>query len=288
MAVRQFLDERNVRGGRGKALLFLVHPGPSVLVTGVTVAAIALLSRGRVGGGTLVDAALVVLPAQFAIGALNDWADAGADAAAKPHKPITRGMVGRTTALVLAVCGFALSLVVAAVWGWRFLLVDVLGIGSGVAYDLGLKRSPASVLCWWGGLQAVVLLATTASGAGGALLTLPLSGLLALGLHVSNVLPDADGDRATGARTMAVLLGPGRSRAVMVVALGAAAVDAAVSGAFARLGATAMVAAVLILSAAVVAAALPAAVLRARGFPLLACLSGAAAVAWLVALPAAG
>ncbi|MDQ2960452.1 MAG: UbiA family prenyltransferase, partial [Candidatus Dormibacteraeota bacterium] len=206
-ALWELVDERSPRGGAIKAVAFLSHPGPSLLVTGVTVAAALLLHRHALPAATIVDVVLVVLPAQLATGVLNDWADADADAVDKPFKPIARGAVSRAGALTLAAALLALCLGVAAWWGGRYLLIACLGAGSGVVYDLWLKRSPASVLCWWGGFEAVVLLATTTAGAGGALLTTPLAALVAVELHVSNATPDATGDRRAGFLTLPVVLG---------------------------------------------------------------------------------
>lgn len=279
------LDERHRRGGRPKSWLFLTHPGPSLLVTAVAVAATGVLERHVPAAATVASLVLVVLPAQFAIGALNDWADADTDRAHKPFKPLPRGMVSPRLAMAVAVVALALSLATAAHWSARFLLIDVLGAGAGIAYDLGLKRTPLSFLCWWGGFEAVVLQAMAAAGVGGALVTLPLSGLLALALLVSNALPDAAGDQLTATTTVPVLLGGAISRRVIAATVVVAAVYAGAVAVPLRLGAGAAVTALILAGAASLFATLPLRAVSRAGFPLLALLTAAAAISWLAALP---
>jgi 4-hydroxybenzoate polyprenyltransferase len=52
---------------------------------------------------------LGMLGVQFAIGAVNDLADAGADAIGKPAKPIPTGAVRRREALVVAMVSATLG-----------------------------------------------------------------------------------------------------------------------------------------------------------------------------------
>ena len=202
------LDERSDVGGRGKSWLFLAHPGPSLLVTVVVVVAAGLLTRHLPSPRTAVGLTLVMLPGQLAIGALNDWADIELDRAAKPFKPIPRGIVPRAAALSFAAAGFAVSLATAAWFGPRVLAVDVLAVLAGASYDLGLKRTPAAILSYWAGFVAVPLLAMVAIGnTHGALEVIPLAGGVALALEIANGLPDVEGDRRGGSRTLPVALG---------------------------------------------------------------------------------
>ena len=280
------LDERDPRGGRPKAWLFLTHPGPSLLVTAVTVAAAGLLSRQPPGARTAAGLVLVMLPAQLAIGSLNDWADAAADRLTKPHKPIARGLVSRRDALLVAVAGVLISVATAAWLGVEVLLVDLLGLGAGLAYDLALKRSPAAFLAWWAGFVAVPLLAMVAIGrTRGSAAAVPVAGLLAVALLLANGLPDAPGDRRAGARTLPSLLGETGSRMLMAVTLlAAAALVLLLAGPLGQ-GARATVAAA-VLAAGAALAALPG---RARRllFPLASICVAVAAVSWLATLPAA-
>src|SRR5579884_2736997 len=108
-ALLRLLDERDPAGGPAKATLFLVHPGPSLLVTAVTVGAAAIALRGAPSWSLALRLVLLMLPAQFAIGAVNDLADVRADRDAKPHKPLVRGAIRPAAARVAAVALVATS-----------------------------------------------------------------------------------------------------------------------------------------------------------------------------------
>lgn len=279
------LDERHPRGGRAKAWLFLTHPGPSLLVTVVVVAAAGLLARRVPSERTAVGLVLVMLPAQFGIGALNDWADAGSDRVSKPFKPLARGLVGRRAALAFAGVMMAVSVGAAAWLGVDVLLVDLLGLSAGVAYDLALKRTRAAVLAWWAGITAVPLLAMVITGRfRGGLDSVPLCGLVALALLIANGLPDRDGDRAAGGRTLPAVVGENGSRVVMGWSLLAAAIEVLIMATRLDEGAGAFLAGALLVISVGLAG------VGARGrrlvFPALAALVAVAAVSWLAALPA--
>jgi 4-hydroxybenzoate polyprenyltransferase len=283
----RLLDERSAAGGGAKAWLFLTHPGPSILVTAVLVAAAGLLGRQLPSARTGVGLVVVMLPTQLAIGALNDWADWSLDASSKPFKPIARGAVPRRAAIVLALTGFAVSLATAAYLGGGVLLADALAIAAGVSYDLWLKRTPAAVLAWWAGLATVPLMAMAVTGRlRGSLAEVPLAGLLALALLLANGLPDCEGDQRGGAHTLPSVLGTRGSQLLLGAAMVAAAgYTLQVRGMLGQ-GAGAVVAAALL-----AAGALFAVVSRSRmrlGFPLLALLVAAATISWLAALPAQG
>lgn len=275
-------DEKHPAGGRPKAWLFLVHPGPVLLVTVVAAGAVALVERQHPSGPDIGRTGLLMLGAQVAIGALNDWADAPADATAQPYKPIARGIVPRAAALVVAAAGAAVALVVGGLWGPGPLLSAALGLGAGVAYDLGLKHSPLSPLCWWAGFVALALLVTLVSGAGGVGTTLPLGVLVATAMLLANQLTGANGDAAAGDGNIAAVLGQVGARRALSVALLAAAVVALLGfegGAAGRLGA---LAAGALAVAAAVAAWVPPRALFAATAPLCAL----AALAWFAGLPA--
>ena len=76
-------DERKP-GGAIRSLIFMGHPGPSLLVT-VVLVAIAGLADRRVPDGILVLQLVgAMLPVQLCIGVINDVVDLQADAVAKP------------------------------------------------------------------------------------------------------------------------------------------------------------------------------------------------------------
>jgi 4-hydroxybenzoate polyprenyltransferase len=278
------LDERSDAGGRPKAWLFLTHPGPSLLVTAVVVAAAGLLTRQLPSARTAVGLTLVMLPTQLAIGALNDWADVNSDRDAKPFKPIARGALSRGAALAVALGGFTVAMATAAWLGRDVLVVAGLGVAAGVAYDLGLKRTPAAVLAWWAGLAAVPLLAMVVTGRlGGAAATVPLAAFVALALQLANGLPDSEGDRRSGARTLASALGAAASRAAISAALVVAALYIVATRGPTRQSSLALVATGLLAAGAVVPL-LPRATSR-GAFPLLTVVVAGATVTWVAALP---
>lgn len=280
----RFFDERHPRGGRVKAWLFLTHPGPSLLVTAVTVAATGLLTRRLPSERTAVGVVLLMLPAQLAIGVLNDWADVASDRLSKRFKPIARGLVRRSQAAALAALLLAVSLGTGAWLGTDVLLVAVLGAAAGVAYDLALKRTPLAVLAWWAGFITVPLLAMVMTGRlRGGVETIPLAGLLATALLIANGLPDIEGDRLAGERTLPVVLGLRASPWVLSAAMLAACV--AVLALAAPLGQGGPVFMAAALFAAGAAVGLMPARARHLAFPILALCVAAGTVSWLAALP---
>jgi geranylgeranylglycerol-phosphate geranylgeranyltransferase len=280
----RFFDERHPRGGRVKAWLFLTHPGPSLLVTAVTVAAAGLLSRRLPSERTAIGVVLLMLPAQLAIGALNDWADVASDRISKPFKPIARGRVRRSHAAGLASLLLAVSLGTGAWLGLDVLLVAVLGASAGVAYDLALKRTPLAVLAWWAGFTTVPLLAMVMTGRLRAgVETVPLAGLLAAALLIANGLPDIEGDRLAGERTLPVVLGLRASRWVLGATMLAA--GASVLALAAPLGQDGLAFVAAALFAAGAGVGLLSARSRRLSFPVLALCVAAGTVSWLAALP---
>jgi geranylgeranylglycerol-phosphate geranylgeranyltransferase len=280
----RFFDERHPRGGRVKAWLFLTHPGPSLLVTAVTVAAAGLLTRRLPSERTAIGLALLMLTAQLAIGVLNDWADIASDRVSKPFKPIVRGRVRRSHAAGLAALLLAVSLGTGAWLGADVVLVAVLGATAGVAYDLALKRTPLAVLAWWAGFITVPLLAMVMTGRlRGGVETVPLAGLLATALLIANGLPDIEGDRLAGERTLPVVLGLRHSRWILSASMMAASVCVLALVAPLGQGGLAFVAAALFAAGAGVGLL----GMRARrlSFPLLALCVAAGTVSWLAALP---
>ncbi len=282
----RLLDERDPAGGRAKAALFLLHPGPSLLVTAVTVGAAAMALHAAPPAAVALRLVLLMLPAQFAIGAANDLADLRSDGAAKPHKPLVRGAVPRVLASGVVLGGVTVSLAAAGSFGPAVLGCTVAGLGAGLLYDAGMKRGALSWLPWWVAFTALPLCAYTAVGRFSASLwwAVPLTLLLALSLHCANALPDIEGDRRSGIASLPAALGVARSRAVAVGGLLAtAALTAALVRPLHQRGPWLPVAwPVVVLGSAGAGSWRP---LRRAPFPLLALASAALAVAWLAALP---
>src|SRR5438552_2656689 len=195
-------DERRA-GGRVHGWLFLFHPGPSLLVTATFVAVSALAARAAPSALHALHLAGAMLPIQFAIGAANDVVDRGGDAATEPYKPLVRGAMSVPSATAAAVVLAAAGLVSAATINPLTGALCVLGLAAGLSYDLGLRRTVLSVVPWWAGFALLPLAAFAAAGVTTARLLwlLPLTALVALGLHLANGAPDVEGDRRVGRRS---------------------------------------------------------------------------------------
>jgi 4-hydroxybenzoate polyprenyltransferase len=276
-------DERKP-GGAIRSLIFMGHPGPSLLVT-VVLVAIAGLAERRVPDGLLVVQLVgAMLPVQLCIGVINDVVDLPADAVAKPHKPLVLGVIARSTAAWVGVALGATGLAVAATINLETLGLDALALGAGLAYDLGLRRTPLSWVPWWGGMAVLPLegYASVGSIPSRLLVLIPLSGLIAMGLHFANALPDLDGDRLAGRRSLPVLVGAERSRLAGPLWIGAAGVIALLlAGPLGQAG-LALFGGVALLGIAVATVTVTRSL---RPFPILAVATAAFAIAWLASLP---
>jgi 4-hydroxybenzoate polyprenyltransferase len=207
---------------RGVALARATHLEPALAVS--TVAVLLAVAAG-VGPGRTVLLGAAVLAGQASIGWCNDWLDADRDrAVGRQDKPVVQGVVTpgtlRTAALAAVAVAVVLSLLLGVVPGLLLLVL----VGSGWAYDAGLKRtalSPLPYLTGFGALPAGVVAA--APGTPGAPWWLVAAGA-ALGgaAHVANVAPDVADDLATGVRGLPHRMGPVPSAIAGAVLLGGA------------------------------------------------------------------
>jgi 4-hydroxybenzoate polyprenyltransferase len=198
------------------------HPGPTVAVTAL-VTALAVVAGRDAAGCVLVAAA--VLAGQLSIGWCNDAVDARRDATAgRAGKPIVDGTVSARTVWVAAVVALACCVPLSLASGLPAGAVHLVGVLAAWAYDFGLK---GTVLSWapyaigFGSLPPFVTLGLPGAPwpAWWAVLA---AALLGIGAHLANVLPDIDGDLATGVRGLPQRLGPATVRALIPVPLLAA------------------------------------------------------------------
>ncbi len=204
------------------ALLRACHPGPTGAVTGIATA----LAASAGGGSHAARVGPAVLAGQLAIGWTNDYLDAERDRhVGRVDKPIGRGelprrAVGRA-ALGAAVCCVPASLAL----GRKAGAVHLVAVGSGLAYDFGLKATPASLFPYavsFGLLPSVVTRGLPgrpwAPGWASA------AGVLLGGAgHFANTLPDLADDACTGVRGLPHRVGERGSRAAAAALLVAAA-----------------------------------------------------------------
>jgi 4-hydroxybenzoate polyprenyltransferase len=276
-------DER-APGGRIRSLIFLGHPGPSLLVTLVFVAIAGLAGGGVPDATRVLQLVGTMLPIQLCIGVLNDVVDLPADAVAQPYKPLARRVLGRKTAAWIgAVLGVA-GLSVAATINLATLGLGAAALVAGLAYDLGLRRTVLSWVPWWGGMAVLPLAAYASAGAipSRLLILIPLSALIAVGLHLANAQPDIDADRVAGVRSFPVVVGVRAARWAGPAALAAAGLLALVLAL--PLG---QASPLLFAGAAVLAGGLATVAVTGlpRPFPILAAASAVFAIAWLGSLP---
>jgi 4-hydroxybenzoate polyprenyltransferase len=203
-----------------RALVRACHPGPTVVVT-----VLATLLAGSAGAGPalLVAVAAAVLTGQLVIGWSNDLIDRDRDlSSGRTDKPLVRGELSvqlLRRALVAAAVG---TVLLSLLLGWAAAALHLLlVVGSGLAYNLGLKARAASWLpyalafgtlpqvAWWSGGAGI--LGWPASMAGmpsAAPWWATLAGaLLGVGAHLLNALPDLVEDERHGVRGLPHRLG---------------------------------------------------------------------------------
>jgi 4-hydroxybenzoate polyprenyltransferase len=149
--------------------------------------------------GTLVGA---VLTGQLTIGWSNDLVDARRDrASGRTDKPIATGALPAPVAAVGLLVASGATAALSGRLGRRAGLTHgILVVGSGWAYNLGLKRTRASFAPYavaFGALPQVPTLCAEPPRPAGWGRSVA-GALLGVGAHLLNVLPDLDDDRATG------------------------------------------------------------------------------------------
>lgn len=152
--------------------------------------------------------------------AVNDWYDRHVDAINQPERPIPSGRIAGNWGLRIAIAGSVLSLCVAWLIGLWVFLATIVGVACAWAYSAPpwrLKSSgwagPALVgltyegLTWFTG--AAVMLGGLPSGS--ILVVLLLYSIGAHGIMTLNDFKAVAGDRATGVRSLPVVLGVDRA-----------------------------------------------------------------------------
>jgi len=209
---------------RVRDIIGAAHIGPSLLVAVVSalLAVISGLDPVRVA---LVG--VVMLLNQLSIGWSNDAIDSARDRDAhRTDKPVVRGDVSARTIMVLGVSAAVAAVLLSFALGPLFALVHVIALGSGWAYNAGLKRTVFATACYIVGFGSIPLLVALAGEqpAPAAWWAMAMAGLLGLAGHFANVLPDLDDDRRHGLRAIPHLVGARLSGVIALVALALAGV----------------------------------------------------------------
>jgi 4-hydroxybenzoate polyprenyltransferase len=275
--------------------LRLVHPFPSLL-DGAVVCVVALVGGGGSGTALTLGASMTLL--QFAIGTLNDLVDASRDAVARDDKAIPAGLVSVRSARAIAVACAAGGLVLAATEGPGVVILGILGLGIGAAYDLRAKGTTWSWIPLAVGVPLLPVfgwLGATGELPGVFVVLVPAAANAGAALAIANAVVDIERDEAAGSSSIAVALGPGRS-SIVVLTLHLVVAALAVGTGYALGAPTGWVAAILLsalvpLGGAVLglAAALRAGTSgRELAWEIQAVGTGLLAVAWMGALSASG
>ncbi|HVL98473.1 MAG TPA: UbiA family prenyltransferase [Egibacteraceae bacterium] len=232
------------------------HLEPTLAVTAVT--CLLAFGAGRSAGGVAWVAA-AVLAGQLSVAWANDWLDHERDrAAGRTDKPAATGALAATKLRDAALMALGACALLSLASGVRAAAVHLLAVGAGWAYNLGLKRTAASVVPY--ALAFALLPVFVWLGLGGARLppwwAVVAASLLGSAGHFTQALADLDADARTGVRGLPQRLGPRGSVLATAGLLGAGA--AVIAAGRAPLGAVpaAAVAASLALVAGLLAAGL--------------------------------
>ena len=212
------------------ALWRSTHPGPTLVVT-----AVALGLAVSVGLEPLRVALLgaSVLCGQVSIGLSNDAIDAPRDrAVGRTDKPLAAQGAPARLAWILAVAAGILAFLLSAWLGWELAFAHLVFLACGWAYNVRLKATVWSALCFVVGFGVFPSFAPLAlADARPAPLWAAAAGAaFGLAIHFSNVLPDLEDDARTGVRGLPHRVGRRASAGVAFGALAAGALAVALGG----------------------------------------------------------
>jgi 4-hydroxybenzoate polyprenyltransferase len=181
-----------------RALALSAHPLPTAGVTAISAGLAALTGLG-LGRGVLFTAAVFL--GQLSIGWSNDWIDAARDrAAGRRDKPVAGGAVCMPLVITAAVATLILAGVLSFLLGPLAGLAAMTLTVAGWLYNLGLKKTSLSILCYAAGFGMLPAAATLARPGQPwpAWWVIGAGAVLGMAAHAANVLPDLQSDRATG------------------------------------------------------------------------------------------
>jgi len=184
----------------------------------VTALSLALGLAAGLEAWRLVLLVAAVFSGQVSVGLSNDAIDAARDeAVGRRDKPIAAGVVSAGGALGVAVGAVVVALVLSAPLGAGMLAAHAVALAAAWAYNAGLKATVFSIVPFVLSFGLFPSFATLSlPGGAPAPAWAGIAGAaLGAAVHLTNVLPDLDDDRATGIRGLPHRLG---ARASAVVA----------------------------------------------------------------------
>ncbi|MGL4339937.1 MAG: UbiA family prenyltransferase [Rhodoglobus sp.] len=204
------------------ALVRSAHPGPTLVVTTITVILGASIT---IPMGRLAVLGTAMMLGQAAVGLSNDVIDADRDkSVGRKDKPLAAGEMSRASAGAAAIVAACIAVALTISLGWAATVTHVIFITAGFLYNAGLKNSVFSVapyLLGFGLLPLIITLSRSepACATPWALLT---GALLGVAAHFANVLPDLDDDKTTGIQGLPHRLGAAASGVIIAMALAGA------------------------------------------------------------------
>ena len=191
----------------------LLHPVPSLLTVVAAGAFVLLAARGVPPLDRLIHLLLIEIAMQFSISAFNDYFDGPFDVG-RADKPVASGAISPSVALALGTLLGLACILLAVPFGWWVTLLTAIGLGGGLAYDAGLKRTAFSWLPFSIAFPTLPLWAW--AGIEGRFppqlaWVVPVGGVLVLGIHLADTIPDLRADTQAGIRGLAHRLGMRRS-----------------------------------------------------------------------------
>ncbi len=189
------------------ALLRAAHAGPALAVTAMTA---ALAAAGDLAPARAVLVTSAVLAGQLSIGWSNDLVDRDRDLRVRrTDKPLATGEVSIGRARLACGAAIAATVVLSLACGLGAGLLHLVLVIAGWGYNLGLKSTAFSWAPYalaFGGLPVFVSLAGPGAEVPAAWVPLA-AGMLGVGAHLVNALPDLADDEATGVRGLPHRLG---------------------------------------------------------------------------------
>lgn len=184
------------------------HPEPTAAVT-----AFATATAGAAGlGWRTVLVAGAVLAGQASVGWCNDSLDAPLDRlTGRSAKPLAGGELAAPSVAAAAVTALAVAVGLGFGLGVRAGAVNLLALATAWSYNAGLKATALSFLPYLVAFSLVpaVFVAVSLPGAPLPAWQLALgAGVVGLGGHFANTVPDAAVDALTGVRGLPQRLGP--------------------------------------------------------------------------------
>lgn len=197
-------------GGQLNGLFRAAHRFPA-LANAVSVALFAAFAGATTQSVLLISLSMLLVHA--AIGSSNDVVDVEDDRRTQPNKPIVLGLVSVETVRIAAVVEGTLALILALSVNFGSFLVILAILISGLAYNFWAKRTILSWLPYAVFIPSVVTAGFFAADAyePSVMIAYLIGALVAIALNLANSIPDLEGDRANGVKSLATVLGVRRS-----------------------------------------------------------------------------